>query len=87
MSCLFSCSSCTQSGTCKKVSSKILFRKNQNQSNMKEHLYLVIDGDRMLILEKFSDGQRDEIYKKYVGLGMWDDVDFDSSGDLVLYEY
>lgn len=53
---------------------------------MKEHLYLVIDGDRMLILEKFSDEQRDEIYKKYVDLGVWYDVDFDSSGDLVLYE-
>ena len=46
---------------------------------------MVIDGDHMKCLEKFDEKDADSIYQKYADLGIYEDMDFDINGDLVLY--
>lgn len=46
---------------------------------------MVIDGDRMKGLEYFDEKDSDKIYQKYAALGIYEDMDFDINGDLVLY--
>lgn len=46
---------------------------------------MVIDGDYMKCLEKFKEQDADSIYQKYADLGIYEDMDFDINGDLVLY--
>lgn len=46
---------------------------------------MVIDGDSMKCIERFDEKDADEIYQKYSNLGIYEDIDFDINGDLVLY--
>ncbi|MFT4168041.1 MAG: hypothetical protein QM653_02835 [Dysgonomonas sp.] len=46
---------------------------------------MVIDGDSMKCIERFDEKDADEIYQKYSDMGIYEDIDFDVNGDLVLY--
>lgn len=46
----------------------------------------VIDGDNMKVLEFFDPKDVDTIVARYRAMGKWNDVDVDSSGDVILFE-
>lgn len=46
---------------------------------------MVIDGDQMKGLEYFDEKDSDRIFEKYAAMGIYQDMDFDINGDLVMY--
>lgn len=47
---------------------------------------MVIDGDQMKCLEKFSIEETPKVLKKYQEDGRWEDVGVDNDGDIVVYK-
>jgi hypothetical protein len=47
----------------------------------------VIDYQTMQCLEIFHESQKEDILDKYRNLNKWDEVETDSDGDIILYNF
>jgi len=47
----------------------------------------VIDSQTMKCLETFHESQTEDILDKYRNMGKWDEVETDSDGDIILYNF
>lgn len=51
-----------------------------------EKQFKVVDGDNLVLMDTFTEDEREETLKRYQEDGRWEDVDFDADGDLILFK-